>query len=155
MQAAIRPYTDADFAAVCRIYLEAKADELLFEPGTIEITPLERDARILAAFRQSNVLVFEDCRVMGFAATNDGQLRALFVAREARGRGVGSALLSAVLDNAAAGLQLNVAKSNLAALAFYEAFGFTATGECLNAYAGREIAYVTMRTAAPDFQTDS
>lgn len=146
MSATIRAYTERDFAAVCRIYQEAKADELRFEADAFDVTPLERDARILAAFRQSHVIVFEQGGVQGFAATHEGQLRALFVGRDARGRGVGYALLSAILGGAAHGLQLNVAKSNLAARAFYERSGFSVTGECVNVYAGREIVYVTMQT---------
>lgn len=97
---AVRSFIEADFQAVCRIYIHAKRDELEFEGGFFEITPLDQDAFILAAFKESDVLVFENDGIIGFSATFDGQLRALFVDRNARGRGVGSALLNAVLADA-------------------------------------------------------
>ncbi|MYN04094.1 GNAT family N-acetyltransferase [Pseudoduganella sp. DS3] len=141
----IRAYTEQDFSAVCCIYREAKADELRFEASVLAITPLEQDARILAAFTQAHVTVYADGAVLGFAATHEGRLRALFVGRAARGRGVGRALLRAALEGARSGLQLNVARSNLDARAFYEKSGFVVTGEINGTYDGREVVYLTMR----------
>eukprot|EP01034_Spumella_vulgaris_P023014 gene23014-29202_t len=58
-----------------------------------------------------------------------GQLRALFVHSDARGRGVGQALLSAVMAKERGPLSLNVAKSNTPAVGFYEKFGFAVAAE--------------------------
>ncbi|WP_164662698.1 GNAT family N-acetyltransferase, partial [Pseudomonas viridiflava] len=91
----------------------------------INVIPLQDDAVILAAFRESDVIVCEDGGVMGFAAMFDGQLRALFVHSAARGRGVGHALLNAALAREPRGLSLHVAESNLNARQFYERSGFT------------------------------
>lgn len=140
----VRHFTEADFPAVCRIYIDAKRDELEFEEGDFEITPLEQDAFILAAFKESDVLVFEKDDVMGFSATFDGQLRALFVHRNARGRGVGCALLNAVLAASPECLSLNVAVSNVSARRFYERSGFATAGEIVRQYSGIDVTYVKM-----------
>jgi putative acetyltransferase len=62
----VRPYTAKDFPAVCRIYADAKPDELRFESHPFEVLPLEQDDVILAAFHQSAVRVFDDGNVLGF-----------------------------------------------------------------------------------------
>jgi putative acetyltransferase len=54
----VRDFTELDFPAVCHIYIEAKRDELQFESGHFEITPLDQDSVILAAFKESAILVF-------------------------------------------------------------------------------------------------
>lgn len=140
----VRGYTSADFPSVCRIYLEAKPDELRLEPGHFEFTPLEQDPVILPAFLESSVLVYDDGEVQGFSATFEGQLRALFVRRSARGQGVGQALLSAVLANASGDVSLNVAQSNVDAIRFYQKNGFSEVGKTTRKYSGIEVRYVQM-----------
>ncbi|MYM23211.1 hypothetical protein GTP46_11195 [Duganella sp. FT135W] len=54
----VREYTESDFPVVCSIYLDAKHDELQFESGEFHIVPLTQDAAILAAFKESAVVVF-------------------------------------------------------------------------------------------------
>ena len=85
----VRSFNELDFSAVCSIYIEAKHDELQFENRNFEITPLEEDAVILAAFKESVVLVFEEEEILGFAALYDNQLRAMFVRRRSEERRVG------------------------------------------------------------------
>lgn len=143
----VRPYSAKDFPAVCRIYADAKRDELTFENHTFEVTPLDQDDVILAAFQESTVLVFDDGEVHGFAASHQGQLRALFVERGARGKGVGQALLDAVLANETGAVSLNVAKSNSHAVRFYRRNGFVMVGEVVRRYAGLDIVYLTMVAA--------
>ena len=140
----VRQFNQEDLADICRIYIDAKRDELANEGKVVDIVPLEDDAVILAAFRESEVIVCEHGGVMGFAAMFDGQLRALFVHREARGRGVGHALLNAALARAPGGLSLHVAESNLNARQFYERSGFTVTGMENRHYNGTDISYVKM-----------
>lgn len=144
----VRSYTSADFPAVCQIYLEAKRDELKFEPGHFEFTPLEQDSVILPAFVESSVLLYDDGEVQAFSATFDGQLRALFVRRSARGHGVGRALLSAVLANASGDVSLDVAASNLRAIRFYQKSGFSIVGELTKKYSGIDVLYIQMLHAA-------
>jgi len=142
----VRPYTEQDFPAVCRIYADAKRDELRFESHAVDVTPLDQDDLILAAFHESTVLVFEDGKVQGFAASHQGQLRALFVDREARGKGTGQALLDAVLASETGVVSLNVARSNVNAVRFYMRNGFVVVGEALRRYAGLEVMYINMAT---------
>jgi ribosomal protein S18 acetylase RimI-like enzyme len=144
----VRCYASADFPAVCRIYLEAKPDELRFESGHFEFTPLEQDPVILPAFLESSVLVYDDGEVQGFSAIFEGQLRALFVRRRARARGVGQALLSAVLADASGDVSLNVAASNVDAIRFYQKSGFSITRETNKKYSGIDVRYIQMLHAS-------
>ena len=144
----VRPFNEADLAEVCRIYADAKRDELAYEGRVIDVVPLEEDAVILAAFRESDVIVYDDGGVVGFAAMFDGQLRALFVHGEARGRGVGHALLNAALARTPDGLSLHVAESNLNARQFYERSGFAATGRADRHYNGVEVSYLKMSSSS-------
>ena len=140
----VRRFDEADLADVCRIYVDAKRDELAYERKVIDVIPLQGDAVILAAFRESDVIVCDNGAVLGFAAVFDGQLRALFVHSDARGRGVGQALLNAALAHAPGGLSLHVAASNLKARRFYERSGFAATGQANRQYNGVDVSYVKM-----------
>lgn len=143
----IRPYTAEHLPAICRIYAGAKADELHTEAAGIVVTPLEQDAVLLAAFKESEVIVWEREGVAGFAATFDGQLRALFVDRAARGQGVGQALLDAVRANASGAISLNVARSNAGAIRFYERNGFVIVGDITKNYNGVDVNYLQMRSS--------
>jgi putative acetyltransferase len=144
-RAPIRDYTEEDLPAVCRIYLEAKPDELEFEAGPFTFTPLEDDAILMAAFKESEVIVYDADGVQGFAAVFEGQLRALFVQASARGQGVGKTLLEAALIGSSGALTLNVARSNLDAIRFYENNGFAIAGEVTRQYSGIEVRYAQMR----------
>ena len=143
----VRDYDEQDFEAVAAVYANAKLDELRFEQRPFTLTPLGDDPVILSAFRESTVLVCEDGGIggiVGFAASAPGQLRALFVHSDARGRGVGQALLSAVMAKERGPLSLNVAKSNTPAVGFYEKFGFAVAAETIRQYDGMSIAYCRM-----------
>jgi putative acetyltransferase len=144
----VRGFSELDFPAICDVYIEAKHDELKFENGNFEIVPLEEDTGILAAFKESIALVFEEEEILGFAALYDNQLRAMFVRRDARGKGVGQALLEAARSENKE-LVLNVAKSNLAAQRFYARNRFVATGENSRMYHGTTITYVQMKSSLP------
>ena len=140
----VRSYQPEDFEAVCDIYLDAKRAELRFEPGDFSFTPLQQDEVLLAAFKECDVIVYEHETVLGFAASFDGQLRALFVREGARGQGVGQALLDAVLTAATSDVALNVAQSNQGAIRFYKRNGFTLAGETHRQYSGIDVHYVQM-----------
>lgn len=142
----VRSFNELDFPAVCSIYIQAKHDELQFENLSFEITPLEDDAVILAAFKESVVLVLEEDEILGFAALYENQLRAMFVRRDARGKGVGQALLEAA-RSVNKELVLNVAKSNAGAQRSYARNGFVVTGETSRMYHERPITYVQMKSS--------
>lgn len=141
----VRRFSEADLQAVCRVYLDAKRDELQCERNDFEVTPMDQDSVILTAFRESEVFVFEHGEVLGFAALYGSQLRALFVRRDARGIGIGQALLNAVLATGCKEVLLNVSKSNAAARRFYRRNGFADVGESVRKYEGIDIAYVAMK----------
>lgn len=141
----VREYKPEDFEAVCEIYLDAKRAELRYEPGDFTFTPLNQDEAILAAFKESEIIVYENEAVLGFAATFNSQLRALFVRDGARGKGVGQSLLSAVLAKASGAITLNVARSNESAIRFYKRNGFALSGETIRQYSGINVRYAQMR----------
>ncbi|MDQ1921240.1 GNAT family N-acetyltransferase [Massilia pseudoviolaceinigra] len=149
----MRDFTELDFPAVCSIYIEAKSDELQFENDDFEITPLDKDAVILAAFQESVVLIVEDREVLGFAAMYGNQLRAMFVRRDVRGKGAGQALLDAARSRIDREMVLNVAKSNLGAQRFYARNGFVATGEVAKLYHDTAVIYIQMTSSLPAANT--
>lgn len=64
---------------------------------------------------------------VGFAGVTEGSLEMLFVDDEVRGQGVGSALLTEVVEQQAV-TRVDVNEQNPGALGFYLAHGFTQTG---------------------------
>lgn len=66
-------------------------------------------------------------RVAGFAACDGHELCALYVARQARGQGIGAALLAALKQQQPA-LRLWTFQQNTRAQAFYRAHGFVEIG---------------------------
>ncbi|MFS2005604.1 GNAT family N-acetyltransferase [Duganella sp. CT11-25] len=135
------PYTEADFPSVLAVYADAKPAELQFEPQPPRIVALDNDPVILAAL---SVLVYDDGAVRGFAATFGGQVRAVFVHADARGQGVGTALMGAIFKDARGPLSLNVVSSNLQARTFYERLGFAAGAESLRNYNDIDVRYTQM-----------
>ncbi|MGV7207683.1 N-acetyltransferase family protein [Oxalobacteraceae bacterium A2-2] len=138
----IRPYQAADFPAICAIYADAKRDEL--GPVQVDIIPLQDDPGLLAAFHESQVTVCEDGEVLGFSATFEGQLRALFIHSGARGKGAGGALLAAALASPQPCTSLRVAQTNVRAIKFYERHGFKVSGRASREYNGQRIVYLDM-----------
>ena len=71
----------------------------------------------------------------GFAGSQDGKLEMLFVAPEARGRGVGRALLAHAVEHAGV-RTLDVNEQNPQAVGFYEHEGFVVAGRSRSSRAG-------------------
>jgi len=150
----VRPYQPVDFSAVAGIYARAKLDEFRYETAHFILVPLNEDAERLAAFALCDVIVCEcDGMVAGFAASSDDTLRALFVAPEARGQGIGSRLLHSVLARLPSDVRLSVATSNAPACELYRRAGFIATGTYGNSYNGTAVDYTTMLLARPGRQS--
>lgn len=85
----------------------------------------------------------------GFAGSQDGKLEMLFVAPEARGRGVGRALLAHAVEHARV-RTLDVNEQNPQAVGFYEHEGFVVAGRSPVDDAGRPFPLLHMRRACDD-----
>jgi L-amino acid N-acyltransferase YncA len=123
----VRPAAEADIPAITRIYNQGIVDRLA-TLETEERTEEERRAWLAARDGQHPVLVAErDGEVVGWGSLNVFNPRpayrhvadfSVYVAREARGLGVGGALLTALIDEAR---RLGYHKLVLAAFPFNEA----------------------------------
>lgn len=139
-----REATNDDAAAIARIYNQGIEDRL----ATLETelrSPEERAAWMAAREARHPVLVAVDGAdtdmVLGWASLNRFNPRpaydhvadfSVYVAREARGRGVGNALLSALLERARAlgyhKLVLAAFPNNAAGMRLYQRHGFRTVG---------------------------
>ncbi|MEO8005452.1 MAG: N-acetyltransferase [Betaproteobacteria bacterium] len=147
----IRPYRNEDWPQVRAIYDLSKPDELrgVVEPGAI--LSLEADPKMLALFRDSQIIVMvEDDRVAGFAGSRDFFITWLFVHPSCRRRGVATALIGEMLGRLAGPVTLNVATSNAAACALYQRMGFTVEREFTGQFQGTlcKVARLRHDTAA-------
>jgi L-amino acid N-acyltransferase YncA len=139
----IRPYTEADLASITAIY----ADSVLNGTGTFELdvpTPDQMRERMEAPAKLGlPVLVAEiEGQVAGYAYAGPYRLRAayrylvedsLYVSPDYRGRGVGLALLQALLQACEdLGMRQMVAvigdSANQGSIALHKAAGFEHTG---------------------------
>lgn len=68
-----------------------------------------------------------DGEILGFSGVHDGHIEMLFIAPEARGKGIG-ALLVAYAINAQGATNVDVNEQNGQALGFYQHMGFSVTG---------------------------
>ena len=91
--------------------------------------------RVLRAIQWTTVAcrVCDDGEIVGFTVAHGGEVDQLFVARSARGLGVGEALLRAAedsdSDSASSRMWLYCLPENAPARAFYERCGYTSSGE--------------------------
>ena len=95
----------------------------------------------------------EDGNIVGYAVATasgkDAHVVSVAVSPRCRGRGIGTALLSAVtrklLDEGVEEIHLEVRKGNRAAISFYERMGFRTFSEITHYYADGEAALVLKR----------
>ena len=105
------------------VFHAARADALPYLP--ILHTPEEDLAFFGSLVHEGHVTVAElDGRVAGFLALHDDWVEHLYIAPEAQGQGLGSALLSAAQQRSER-LQLWVFQRNTRAIGFYAHHGFT------------------------------
>ena len=141
----IRNYSNDDYSSIVSIYNVCKLDELQFEEEPFLLLPLEQDQQRLSATLESEIVVYEDEEILGYAAFFESELRALFVLPSDRGKGIGKALLAFVLSKVGEGVSLQVVKSNAPAVSLYLAYGFTITGESVVKYNNKSVLVCKMQ----------
>jgi putative acetyltransferase len=134
----VRPGTDADAVAAAAVVRQVLQEHgLPFEPRTLDADILAPEAHYRATGGAFYVAVDDDGGVVGTAALQltgpaSGELRKMFLLPRARGRGMGRALLDAVLDAAGArGLErltLTTRHRYDRAIRLYERAGFRPVG---------------------------
>ena len=76
------------------------------------------------------VAVADDGEVLGFAAREGGRIKTLYVSADHQGRGIGSALLARLEDDARAeGIDEVSARSTVTAVGFYRRQGYKTEGQ--------------------------
>ena len=133
------------------IYDLSKPDELRGVVESGAILPLEADPDMMALFRDSRIVVMVDAdRVVGFAGSRDSFITWLFVHPSYRRKGVATALVGEMLGRLEGPVTLNVAMSNIAALALYQRVGFAVEREFAGQFQGKpcRVAKLRHETAA-------
>lgn len=133
----IRPLTPSDWPSVRRIYLEGVASG----DATFETHAPEWETWDAARYPECRLVAEEEGGVVGFAAVSPISARPVYsgvvevmvyVAESARGRGVGTVLLEALVDaSEAAGLWTLIAgifPENTASIRAHERVGFRVVG---------------------------
>jgi L-amino acid N-acyltransferase YncA len=133
----IRTLTEKDWPAVAEIYAEGIATRL----ATFETSTPTWDEFDQGRLRDHRFVAVDDGRVVGWVALSPTSSRAcyagvaehsVYVSESARGKGVGKALMDAVLASADAGgiwtIQTSVFPENAASVALHESRGFRVVG---------------------------
>ncbi|MGW1543157.1 GNAT family N-acetyltransferase [Streptomyces sp. NPDC002309] len=147
MDIVIRPAHPAEYTDLGEITAQAYLQDGLLDFGESDeylgtlrgVAARAAVAQVLVAVEQRQVLggvtfVPSGGPMADIAAPGEAEIRMLAVAREARGRGVGEALVRACLDRARAvegctGVVLSTQRTMRAAHRVYERLGFTRTPE--------------------------
>ena len=140
----IRERLPSDLAAILEIYALSKLDEFANEPIQPLLVPLDRDEARLELFNRSTVYVFEEDGIRGYGAHAGHEITALFVRPDARGQGVGPALLEHLIARISGDCSLSVAMSNTRAIDLYRRFGFETSESFVGLYNGVAIRGLVM-----------
>ncbi len=133
----IRPFAPGDWPAVEQIYAQGIAGRL----ATFETETPTWEQFDMGRLPDHRLVAVEDGRVVGWAAVSPTSSRAcyagvvehsVYVDRERRGRGIGAALLQALVESAeAAGIwtiQSSIFPENEASVRLHERVGFRVVG---------------------------
>jgi phosphinothricin acetyltransferase len=133
----VRAMTAADWPAVRAVYAEGIATR----NATFETEPPEYESFDASHHDEHRFVAVEDGRVVGWAALAPTSSRtcyagvaesSVYVSADARGRGVGRALMEAVVASAAAGgiwtIHAGMFPENAASIGLHESLGFRAVG---------------------------
>lgn len=145
----IRDYRSSDFDSIEAIYNESKMDELLYEKATFTLLPLSQDERRLKALLECTIVVFGEAEIVGYGAYINQEIRALFVKREHRGRGIGDLLLRHMMSKINSNVSLYVARSNWPAIKLYQRHGFHHARDFETDYNGKAVVASEMVCSTP------
>lgn len=140
----IRAYKHSDFSEIENIYNLSKKDEFAGESFDVAVTPLSKDQQMLALFHTSDVYVYEKKSIVGFVGVKDNYISWLFVHPDYRNQNVGKKLASHILSTLKGEVTLNVAGSNVIAIALYKKLGFEVVKEFSGKYQGNQIVVFKM-----------
>lgn len=110
-----------DAPAIAALFAASRAAAMPWLP--VIHTPEEDRAFFAGVIASHRVRIVREADLLGFAAARPGWIDHLYVAPEARRRGIGAALLADALTGAAE-THLWAFQQNTAARAFYRRFGF-------------------------------
>ena len=140
----IRKFAEKDRKKIIEIYDQSKLDELKYEVVEFMLLPLEKDKVRYGQLNESDIYVYEENGVVGYGASYDAEIRALFVLPAVRGRGVGTNLLKYILSKISGKATLYVAASNRPSINLYKKFGFKIIGEFETSYNKIDVIAVKM-----------
>lgn len=141
----IRPYTNSDWARVCAIHDAARHDEL-GAAGLADAYLTLAETAENEGFHDYNILVAEyQGQVAGFTAFTADELAWLYVDPAYYRRGIGRALIHAVLQINQGPVTAEVLEGNRNALASYQQAGFVEVGRAHGRMPGNEAFAVTVR----------
>ncbi|OUS24060.1 hypothetical protein A9Q99_26315 [Gammaproteobacteria bacterium 45_16_T64] len=141
----IRKYTENDRQHIVEIYRQSKLDELRYEGAKHVLLPLEQDRKRFSQLMESDIYVCEKNHVIAYGAHCGAEIRALFVAPDDRGGGVGRRLLEHLLSVIAKPATLSVAASNYPAILLYRQFMFEVVEEFEATYNGKGVKAYRMQ----------
>lgn len=123
-----------------RIYSREKIASF-FSPGLLE-------SRQILVAENSDCNEGGDARIVGYLSVDhDRHIHALYLRPDARGRGIGSALMEAARESYPNDLQLNVHLPNLRAQKFYKRHGFVEIDQVPAEQTDEGVAELRMRWA--------
>lgn len=134
----IRPYLAADWARLCEIHDASRPHELAASGLLDAFLTLAQTAEGEGLFDGPVLVAEEEGRVQGFVAYNEDELSWLYVDPSCHRRGIGRALVRAVVQASPHPLSLEVLVGNDAALALYLSEGFTVVRTASGRLAGNE-----------------
>jgi putative acetyltransferase len=117
----IRPATSDDAPEIVRIFRDSRAEAMPWLP--VLHTPEEDEAWFRGSLAGESYVFVEESRILGYAVLQEDELHDLYVAPDAQGRGVGSALFERVREARPDGFRIWVFRDNVRARRFYEARG--------------------------------
>ncbi len=139
----IRPYTEADWAAIMEIHDLARPLELHAARLDEAFVPLREAALREGLFDYTVEVAVLDGRAAGFAAYSEDELAWLYVRPDCMRRGVGARLVARVVSaRPGRTLSVEVLEGNEPARALYEKLGFAQTGMAEGAMPGNERFHV-------------